>query len=252
MVKNNTGCKLSVTGNRDKLIQEFYFKRQYPNSRLYSALKPFHRMILAVETHRHKSIGTLLRCASAFGASCIVVVGSPQYSTHGAHGAQNHIEVVHFYYWQDCIEFCRKRNCDICSISPVKICAGTSDVIAGTVSVDNFTFSNVASCFIVGERDGLTAEQLSISDVVFHVEVPCMDFEDKVVYDSKVAICLQKYAATAGLMPRSHENEKHVLGDRDCRRAKTVKVGRDNARVIDSKDAIDGTEGEEVLSLLFG
>jgi len=209
-------------------------------------------MILAVETHRNKSIGTLLRCASAFGASCIVVVGSPQYSTHGAHGAQNHIEVVHFYYWQECIDFCRKRNCDVYSISPVKISTGSTALASGTVSVDNFTFHNAASCFIVGEREGLTAEQLSISDVVFHVEVPCMEFEDKVVYDSKVAICLQQYAATAGLLPRSHENEKHVLGDRDCRRAKTLKVGRGNARGVDSKDAIDGAEGEEVLGLLFG
>lgn len=209
-------------------------------------------MILAVETHRHKSIGTLLRCASAFGASCIVVVGSPQYSTHGAHGAQNHIEVIHFYYWRECIDFCRKRKCEIYSISPTRICPGMSDLIVSTVSVDSFTF-NAASCFIVGERYGLTAEQLSISDVVFHVEVPCMDFEDQVVYDSKVAICLQQYAATAGLIPRSHENEKHILGDRDCRRAKTVKVGRDNARGEGfTTDAIQGSDGDEVLGLLFG
>lgn len=208
-------------------------------------------MILAVETFRHKSIGTLLRCASAFGASCIIVVGSPQYSTHGAHGAQNHIDVVHFYYWEECIEYCRERGYDIYSISPSKLGPETTGVPPGTKSVDTHTFKNTSSCFIVGEKEGLTVEQLSISDIVFHVDIPCMLFEDKVVYDSKVAICLQQYASTADLTPRSHENEKHILGERDFRRAKTVKAGRDNARGAEEAGSIDAAQCEEYLGGLF-
>lgn len=208
-------------------------------------------MILAVETFRHKSIGTLLRCASAFGASCIIVVGSPQYSTHGAHGAQNHIDVIHFYYWKECLEYCRERGYAVYSISPSRLAAETLGVPSGSKSVDTHDFQNTSSCFIVGEREGLTTEQLSISDVVFHVDIPCMQFEDKVVYDSKVAICLQQYASTADLAPRSHENEKHVLGERDFRRAKTVKAGRDHARGAEDAIGIDATEGEGYLGGLF-
>lgn len=203
-------------------------------------------MILAVETHRNKSIGTLLRCASAFGASCVIVVGSAQYSTHGAHGAQNHVEVIHFYYWRECIDYCRNLGYSIYSISPSFI-VGTPEE-RGTTSVDSFIFKNTDSCFIVGERDSLTTEQKLISDVIFHVDIPCMHFEDKVVYDSKVAICLQQYAATVGLDPRTYENEKHVLGERDFRRAKTVKAGRDNARTPLSTE---GGDEDELLGSLF-
>lgn len=67
--------------------------------------------VLAIETARRKSIGPVLRCAAAFGVSgtsymsikicClsslaleIYIVGSNHYSTHGAHGAQNHLQVL--------------------------------------------------------------------------------------------------------------------------------------------------------------
>ena len=105
-------------------------------------------LLFAVETYRHKSIGTLLRCACAFGASSVIVVGSPMYSTHGAHGAQTHVEIIHFYYWKDCVEYCRNKGCAVYSISPraidQQLCRPES------LSVDDFMFSGSA-CFIVGE-----------------------------------------------------------------------------------------------------
>lgn len=187
-------------------------------------------MILAVETYRNRSIGTILRCASAFGATCIIVVGSPLYSTHGAHGAQNHIDVIHFYYWHECLAYCREKDCAIYSISPAILTSECNSGAIVSTSVDTFQFSFAEACFLVGERDGLTQEQLSISDFILHVEIPRIDFSDKVAYDTKVAICLNSYAVGANIVPRSHENEKHVLGEVDFRRAKTIKVGRNNAR----------------------
>lgn len=210
-------------------------------------------MILAVETYRHRSIGTILRCASAFGATCIIVVGSPLYSTHGAHGAQNHIDVIHFYYWHECLSYCRERNCSIYGISPSIIYGGAETGAKRSSSVDTHKFNCSDACFIVGEREGLTGEQISISDVVLHVEIPRSEFADKVAYDAKVAICLNSYAVGANIAPRSHENEKHVLGEVDFRRAKTIKVGRDNARKremeVNAGAALD--DNEDGLCSLF-
>ena len=203
-------------------------------------------LLFAVETYRHKSIGTLLRCACAFGAASVIIVGSPTYSTHGAHGAQNHVEIIHFYYWNDCIEYCRNKGCAIYSISPIAIDTPISDSqVLTSVSVDRFVFSGSA-CFVVGERDGLTLEQLRLSDKIFHVAIPCSAYEDKVVYDSKVAICLQQYASTADLIVRGYKNEKHELGEINFYRPRTIKAGKAyaNKKILFSDSVI--TSGESV------
>ncbi|KAJ1442870.1 hypothetical protein B484DRAFT_441933 [Ochromonadaceae sp. CCMP2298] len=232
--------------------------------------------ILAVETHRHKSIGTLLRCASAFGARCVVIVGSPQYSTHGAIGAQRYMEVVHFYYWNECLEYCREAGCSVAyGISPRALisssgfesdcadsseCEGAPDAQPGSTSqsvvsadVDTFPFLGPA-CFIVGERTGLTEEQLCISQAVLHVQVPVSALQESLPYDTKVALCLQRYAELMGLQASSHSGEKHLLAKVDhARRGAYTKAGRANAKREPGEGEGEGVklgEGAEDLALL--
>lgn len=177
-------------------------------------------MIVAVETHRNRSVGTLLRCAAAFGASEFAVVGSTQYGTHGAHGAQLHYTVTHFYYWDECIEFCKTQGASIYSISPFAISAtqasessSESSAVAckSSVSIDEFVFDSPA-CFIVGSKEGLTEEIISKSDIIFHVEVPMAGLDHLVHYDAKVSLVLQRYATCMSFPPRSFAEEKHILG----------------------------------------
>ena len=40
-------------------------------------------IIIAVEVNRGQNIGTIVRCAVAFGLKAIIVVGSNKYGTHG-------------------------------------------------------------------------------------------------------------------------------------------------------------------------
>jgi hypothetical protein len=211
--------------------------------------------MLAIETHRNKSIGTMMRCSSAFGADQIVVVGSPAYATHGAIGAQNYVGVVHFYYWQECIDYCRNAGCSIYSISPVELNGNEAEDEFKSVSVDKFEFSGPA-CFIVGEKSGLTSEQCGIADAILHVEVPNKRHENKIMYDAKVAICLQVYAEAIKLAPRSHLNEKHLLGEIDHHKPKTLKVGKLNARKhrggVSEGETAGSNEGVEGVAGLFG
>lgn len=44
-------------------------------------------MCVAIETSKRSNIGTLLRCAVAFGSEAIIIIGDTDYGTHGAHGA---------------------------------------------------------------------------------------------------------------------------------------------------------------------
>ena len=60
-------------------------------------MKKGQHLFVAVEQLRGGNIGTILRCAVAFGADAFVIVGSNKFSTHGAHGECLHIHVLCLY-----------------------------------------------------------------------------------------------------------------------------------------------------------
>jgi hypothetical protein len=177
-------------------------------------------LIVCVETHRNKSIGTLMRCAVAFGASIVVIVGSPKFSTHGAYEAKKFIKVIHFFYWKDCIDFVKSRGFTVYGISPRRLgldsdCETPSDKSrSGTLSsvaADDLIFGRNFAAFIVGEKEGLTVEQISLCDTVLHIGFPHQDMEEYVHYDSKIAICFDHHASSSGFSQRSRQGEKYTL-----------------------------------------
>lgn len=215
-------------------------------------------LIVCIETHRNKSIGTLMRCAVAFGASMIVIVGSPKFSTHGAYEAKKFIRVIHFFYWKDCIDFVKKRGCVVYGISPrrlqinsqssqgVGIASNSANSSTGSsYPIEEESFCDHFAAFIVGEKEGLTSEQISISDKVLHVSFPHQELEEFVHYDSKIATCFHHYASSAGLSQRSRQGEKYTLQEVLSPLSEGLKAIR-----IDKKPpAIDSEDG---LSNLFG
>lgn len=159
-------------------------------------------MILAIETTRHKSIGAHLRTAVAFGATVVIIVGSPLYSTHGAIGAQKRIEVVHFYYWSECLEFVKSMGYSVYAISPTALnTPPVPDIISEkrhreSVPIQPEVFNTNPAMFVVGDKDGLSQDILDISDVVLHVGFPVKEriVEERVPYDSKIGICFYQFA----------------------------------------------------------
>lgn len=47
---------------------------------------------IALTVLQANNIGTTIRCAVAFGASRMLLVGQRRYSAHGAHGSDRHIQ----------------------------------------------------------------------------------------------------------------------------------------------------------------
>jgi len=223
------------------------------------------KFVVAVETHRHKSIGPILRCAAAFGVTELYIVGSNQYSTHGAHGAQNHLQVWHFFYWNECLDFIKSRyndNIGIYSISPLRLCIESTENVDGietlqsiqsnfqrNTNLESITSTSVAhadfsshlnACFIIGEKDGLSLEQLSICDKVLHVEFKGMTSGSEVLigYDSKISICLQQFCVHKSLSSRrkDRELEKHELGIVDKDHIKTVRYAQKSLKQYSRED----------------
>ena len=198
-------------------------------------------LIVCVETHRNKSIGTLMRCAVAFGASMIIIVGSPKFSTHGAYEAKKFIRVIHFFYWKDCVEFVKSRGCIIYGISPRRIgqTTGTAGIIE-TNAVEDVSFAEHFAAFIVGEKEGLTTEQMFLCDKVLHIRFPNQKLEEFVHYDSKIAICFHHNASSAGFQQRSRHGEKYTLQDISSTMSDGLKALRIDKKppIVDSEDGL--------------
>jgi len=98
--------------------------------------------------------------------------------------------------------------------------------------VDDYDFrtDSKPACFIVGNDSGLSAELNLIADRVFHVEVPQIILHSQVLYDAKLAICMQKYAVEVGLPERMRDGEKHLLGVKAKNSVKLIKLGKKQAK----------------------
>ena len=177
------------------------------------------RLIVAIETHRNRGIGTFLRCAVAFGASTVIIVGSTQFGTHGAHGAQLYVQIIHYYTWDECIKALQEEGCTrFVGISPHVLTNSNDSSSSGdslSKSIDTMVF-NDTSCFVIGASiDGLSPEMVTKCDEVTHIEVPLMEHCSFIKYDSKIALCFQKFCIDTASVSIGSANEKHELGARN-------------------------------------
>jgi hypothetical protein len=88
---------------------------------------------VAIECYRSRGIGPLIRSSVAMGASLICIVGSADFGTHGAHGSQRHVRIVHFYCWADCIAAMKGKGFAVIGLSPVQD-VDASHAIAGALN----------------------------------------------------------------------------------------------------------------------
>lgn len=172
-------------------------------------------LILALATNRGKNIGPVLRCAVGFGCSMIIIVGSPQYGTFGAHGAQKHIRVLHFYYWSEFYQYIKQmENCLVYGVSHSSSSISTLSTNIELISkpnipIHNINFNNNNSVFMMGESNNLlTEEQLILCDNIIHVPFPNSNLEKLVNYDSKLAICMHHFCT------QNKFDERLVIGEK--------------------------------------
>ena len=109
------------------------------------------KMCLAIECWDKRGIGSIMRCAAAFGASEIAVVGSFKFGTHGAHGAQKYVPVMHFYHWDDCLKYMKEQSFQTISISPMAL-FDSDECKISSAAIDSFTCRDNV-CFVIGTKD---------------------------------------------------------------------------------------------------
>ncbi len=160
-------------------------------------------MIVAIEiAKKHVSIGTLLRCACAFGAKEIIVVGCSVYSTYGAHGAQKHMPIRHFYTWVEALHYIKiERECEVVGIA--------SSVSASSTAIFDVEYKSGNVCFVVENKLG--SQLQSVCDKLCHVPIPNLGEESVVHMDSKVSACLQHFCTYSTFQTIPYIDGKHQM-----------------------------------------
>lgn len=231
-------------------------------------------LLVAVEQRRGGCVGTALRSAVAFGAAAVVLVGARQHSTHGAHGAQKHIPILHFFHWDDFREFVKSVNsdCELCCLHTVSGSAGSHsqgkwnesmDVLEHHLQtksnqidmnwVDDYEFCHSGVVIILPhKKTGLfSREQYEVAETHLQVRFPCLEkISDMVHPDVKLTICLQQFAVQHMKMEQKKIDEEKFIIENDSLKLDDIATSYDKYK----KDKNKAGAIEECcdVNLLFG
>ena len=176
-----------------------------------SPLSPPHtddrELFVVVNNPSNKNnLGTIIRCAVAFQCRAVIIVGAPRFSTHGAHGAQKHMPVVHFLSYSDAISRMRELGCRVLGI------AATSTSFPNSQPVNTRRFQG-STAFVMGDQQyGESSPELaSLCDGIVHVSFPAAPEVQALVHkDVKLSTTLHHFTAWANYEERVFEEHKYL------------------------------------------
>ena len=154
------------------------------------------------------NVGTIARCATAFGVRSVVLIGAKSYNTFGCKGSSNHVDFVHYPTLADARVGLMERQ-GVTKILGVEICDGA-------VPIETHPFDE-RTAFIAGnEGDGLTKQQKAICDGFVYIRQHGPGTASLNVAVAS-ALVVHQFALWAGYRERAREGEKFVVGERRMR-----------------------------------
>ncbi len=160
-------------------------------------------LVIAVQAHLKRNLGPLIRCATVFGASLLVVVGSRRFGTHGAHGSECRLRIVHFFSWAEAKAFLTSRcpKCMFFAICEKALPDGKS------VKLEECHFTPIDSVFGADEngmvtwcvgphKADFTPDSLSVMGATaVHIEFPVPNVIDRLRFENMFSIALDYYVS---------------------------------------------------------
>lgn len=245
-----------------------------------STLPP--RIYLLLEnTHKANNLGTVLRCAAAFGVEQVIVVGCNKCSTHGSHGAAKHVSRVSFPGVEQAVSYLHDEcNCK----SLVGILGGVAnahDVSGYSVVEENDLFNVVVPketkdqstakrsypigsrpfrdgncCFVIAKRPkGLPTSLASQCDFFVHVPHETVTNDDLHLLDtpSCLSIVLHHFTAWAKYDTRGfrgHKYEKAMTQQLSSEAKEAARLGRLEVRRQQLEEANEYSIGVDTVGIL--
>jgi len=174
------------------------------------------------------NVGTLARCATAFGIKSVCLIGSKSYNTFGCKGASNHMDFSYYPTLTDARKGLMQEK-GVTKIIGVEI-------VEGAVPIEDHPFDGNTAFIMGNEGDGMTATQKEICDGFVYIRQygPGTASLNVAVAAS---IVMHHFGLWARYAERDREGEKYVVAARSLRRHARGVVGMDPDAVRASRAA---------------
>ncbi len=157
--------------------------------------------VIVSHLSKKANVGTLLRCASAFGVREVLVAGNRrQLQTFGAQGTQRHVCLRYFDSLEAAAAYARARGCSVCGI----------EIKPESRALTSRPFSGPTAFILGNEGQGLHDKQVAICDWFCHIpQYGCGTASLNVAVAA--GIVFQHFASWAQYPERAREGEKFVV-----------------------------------------
>eukprot|EP00916_Digyalum_oweni_P024890 GHVL01041108.1.p1 GENE.GHVL01041108.1~~GHVL01041108.1.p1 ORF type:complete len:156 (+),score=24.07 GHVL01041108.1:131-598(+) len=108
---------------------------------------------------KRQNWGTLIRSATAFGITEILLVGGKKLQTFGSHGTFLHCNLRHFETLEEMSIFLKSKNAKICGI----------EIHPSAVSVTEKPFHGTTAFMLGNEGTGMSQKQIDFCDYFVYI-----------------------------------------------------------------------------------
>ena len=168
------------------------------------------------------NVGTIARCATAFGAREVVLIGSKQYNAFGSHGADAHVAFSHYDTLVAARDGLRNEK-GVTKILGVEI-------VAGAAPIETHPFDGPTAFLCGNEGDGLTDAQKAICDGFVYVRQHGPGTASLNVAVA-ASLAMHHFSIWAKYPERERRGEKYVVAPPPMRTHKRGMVGEDPEEV---------------------
>ena len=145
-------------GDRRNVVDEYrYWKRDAIVADLDMRRHPFH---VAIENWAHDfNIGTIVRCANAFLAEAVHIVGRKRWNRRGAMVTDRYQHVIHHETLDDLVSWCAERSLPLLGV----------DNTPGSVPIDTYDLPRACMMLFGQEGPGLSDDACKTVGAVLHI-----------------------------------------------------------------------------------
>ncbi|PKA55345.1 21S rRNA (GM2251-2'-O)-methyltransferase [Apostasia shenzhenica] len=212
-------------------------------------------ILLVHNVAKRHNVGTMVRSATAFGVSEMILVGRRDFNAFGSHGSTAHLLFRHFHSLSEARSYLKEqRNCDICGV----------EIADGALSVTQHPFKKSTAFLLGNEGTGLSPKECEICD--FFVYIPQYGSGTASLNVTVAAsIVLHHFGAWAGFAETRREGNKFSVARRPVKQVRrnfcnesveSVIEERKNRRDVALQDMFhedrsDISPGSGLLGVLF-
>lgn len=159
--------------------------------------------VIVYNVAKRHNIGTLVRSASAFGVSELILVGKKDFNAFGSHGSASHLHFKHFFTLSDARLYLKHKSCDIVGV----------EIVSGARAIHEQPFTRSTAFLLGNEGMGLSDKEMAICDSFVYIpQYGCGTASLNVTVAA--SIVLHHFAVWAGFCERERDGHKFVVAER--------------------------------------